>query len=250
VHDPLDPEYTILKQRLARRVRYEMLDVARMTLADITAVAERTITDVGGAAAGGRGTAQLAPDGPAGAAPRPAAAALPAAVPRAAAARVSAAQHAPGTLAPGTCRAWLPLARPTPAHPSPAPAPTQDLEYLIEKCVDPKKADYAVVAGVQVHNWGMQFEDHGEPSLEFVAPTKVYVSVNGEKTFLDLMQIPVRSGGPAACRWWLTAWQLPRELLCELPPIQSRLAAPERRGPAGNAAAAAATRPWRSAGSD
>lgn len=49
VHDPLDPEYTILKQRLARRVRYEELDPQAMTLADMTAVAERTITDVSGA---------------------------------------------------------------------------------------------------------------------------------------------------------------------------------------------------------
>jgi len=29
---------------------------------------------------------------------------------------------------------------------------TDDLEYLIEKCVDIEKADYAVVCGVQVHN--------------------------------------------------------------------------------------------------
>jgi hypothetical protein len=29
---------------------------------------------------------------------------------------------------------------------------TDDLEYLIEKCVDIEKADYAVVAGVQIHN--------------------------------------------------------------------------------------------------
>jgi hypothetical protein len=50
VHDPLDPEYTILKQRLARRVRYEELDPQAMTLADMTAVAERTITDVSPAA--------------------------------------------------------------------------------------------------------------------------------------------------------------------------------------------------------
>jgi hypothetical protein len=29
---------------------------------------------------------------------------------------------------------------------------TDDLEYLIEKCVDIEKADYAVVTGVQIHN--------------------------------------------------------------------------------------------------
>jgi hypothetical protein len=47
VHDPLDPEYSILKQRLARRVRYEQLDPTKMSLVDITHVAERTITNVG-----------------------------------------------------------------------------------------------------------------------------------------------------------------------------------------------------------
>jgi len=46
VHDPLDPEFTILKQRLARRVKYEGQDPARMDLAGMTSVAERVITDV------------------------------------------------------------------------------------------------------------------------------------------------------------------------------------------------------------
>jgi hypothetical protein len=72
----------------------------------------------------------------------------------------------------------------------PPPLPPQDLEYLIEKAVDINKADYAVVAGVQIHNWGTQFDDRDEPALEFVAPTKVYACVNGEKTFLDLATIP------------------------------------------------------------
>jgi len=109
VHDPLDPEYTILKQRLARRIRYENLDVSTMDLAAITKVAERMITD--------------------------------------------------------------------------------DLEYLIEKAVDPKKADYAVVAGVQIHNWSTDFED-GNPNLEWVAPSKLYAVVNGETTYLDISKIP------------------------------------------------------------
>ena len=45
-HDPLDPEYSILKQRLARRLRYERYDVAKLDLPSITALAERTITNV------------------------------------------------------------------------------------------------------------------------------------------------------------------------------------------------------------
>uniref|UniRef100_A0A7S2VV98 Limiting CO2-inducible protein B/C beta carbonyic anhydrase domain-containing protein n=1 Tax=Chlamydomonas chlamydogama TaxID=225041 RepID=A0A7S2VV98_9CHLO len=110
VHDPLDPEYSILKQRLARRLRYEKTDVSKLDLVGITAVAERTITN--------------------------------------------------------------------------------DLEYLIEKAVDLNKADYAVVTGVQIHNWATSLEADGTPSLEFVAPTKVFVVVNGVKIHLDLTKVP------------------------------------------------------------
>ena len=41
-HEPLDPEYSILKQRLARRIRHDGLtddDLASMDLVDITKVA-------------------------------------------------------------------------------------------------------------------------------------------------------------------------------------------------------------------
>ena len=112
VHAPLDPEFTILKQRLARRLAYEGVDdagVANLNLVDITSVAERTISD--------------------------------------------------------------------------------DLDYLISHTVDPKKADYAVVSGVQIHNWGYRFDDES-PNLEFVAPKSVYVVVNGEKTYLNLNNMP------------------------------------------------------------
>jgi len=109
VHDPLDPEYSILKQRLARRIRWEQQDIQNMDLADITKAAERMITD--------------------------------------------------------------------------------DLEYLIEKAVDTNKADYAVVTGVQIHNWSTNFDD-SVPNLELVWPTKVYVVTNGKATYLDLTKIP------------------------------------------------------------
>lgn len=109
VHDPLDPEFTILKQRLARRIRYEHTDVRQMDLAELTEVAERVITD--------------------------------------------------------------------------------DLEYLIEKSVNPDKADFAVVAGIQIHNWAGD-DAQGEPNLEFIAPSKVYVVVGGVATVLDIMQLP------------------------------------------------------------
>ncbi len=112
VHAPLDPEFTILKQRLARRLRYDGVEDAAvngLNLVDITKVAEATIAD--------------------------------------------------------------------------------DLDYLISKTVDPKKADYAVITGVQIHNWGSRFDDES-PNLEFVAPTNVYVVVNGEKTHINLNAMP------------------------------------------------------------
>lgn len=74
VHDPLEPEYSILKQRLARRLRHEGADPAKLDLVSVTKAAERTITS--------------------------------------------------------------------------------DLEYLVEKAVDTKKADYAVFTGVQVRRGG------------------------------------------------------------------------------------------------
>jgi hypothetical protein len=66
---------------------------------------------------------------------------------------------------------------------------TNDLEYLIEKAVDIKKADYAVFTGVQIHNWASDLNDSSIPSLEFVSVGKSYVMVNGEKTYLDLHQV-------------------------------------------------------------
>lgn len=38
VHDPLDPEFSILKQRLARRIRFEGLDIETMDLVGMTKV--------------------------------------------------------------------------------------------------------------------------------------------------------------------------------------------------------------------
>jgi hypothetical protein len=111
-HDARDPEYSILKQRLARRIRHEGRDeqyIRDLDLVEITKVAERTITD--------------------------------------------------------------------------------DLEYLIGHAVDLKKADYAVVTGVQIHNYSTKYEDD-IPNLEFVAPTSVYSVVGGTKTHLDLFSIP------------------------------------------------------------
>lgn len=67
---------------------------------------------------------------------------------------------------------------------------TDDLEYLIKHSVDSSKADYAVVTGVQIHNWGPDFDD-ASPNLEFVAPCSTYVVVDGKRTHLNLQSIPV-----------------------------------------------------------
>lgn len=112
-HDPLEPEYSILKQRLARRAKYEKLDPSKMSLVDITALAERVISS--------------------------------------------------------------------------------DLEHLVSKAVDPKKADYAVFTGVQIHNWAHNLDDVNVPSLEFVGIGKSYVVVDGVKTFIDLFKVPALS---------------------------------------------------------
>lgn len=45
-HDPLEPEYSILKSRVARRIQFEKLDPTNMSLVDVTKVAERVITTV------------------------------------------------------------------------------------------------------------------------------------------------------------------------------------------------------------
>ncbi|EFN54502.1 hypothetical protein CHLNCDRAFT_8980, partial [Chlorella variabilis] len=112
VHDFADPEMSVLKQRIARRLFHEGAtdeSVQGLTLVDVTKVAERTISD--------------------------------------------------------------------------------DLEHLISQTVDTSKADYAVITGVQVHNWAYEFEDDS-PNLEFVASTSVYVVVDGVKAHLDIAAIP------------------------------------------------------------
>lgn len=43
-HDPLNPEYSILVSRLARRLLHEGADPSKLDLVSVTAAAERTIT--------------------------------------------------------------------------------------------------------------------------------------------------------------------------------------------------------------
>ena len=62
----------------------------------------------------------------------------------------------------------------------------QEPERQTEKCM----SLYAVVTGVQIHNWGEPF-DGKEPNLEFVAPSSIYVVVNGQRFDVDLSRYPV-----------------------------------------------------------
>ena len=68
----------------------------------------------------------------------------------------------------------------------------QDLEKLIAQTVDESKADYAVITGIQIHNWSDNFTDINEPSLEFIQPCKAYTVIHGRRTNMDVHSVPVR----------------------------------------------------------
>eukprot|EP00897_Mesotaenium_endlicherianum_P010474 jgi/Mesen1/9455/ME000627S08833 len=60
---------------------------------------------------------------------------------------------------------------------------TEDLERLISKTVDPEKADYAVITGIQIHSSSLE---PGEPFnidriVDYIAPGKMYAVVQGER---------------------------------------------------------------------
>lgn len=67
---------------------------------------------------------------------------------------------------------------------------TRDLEQLIEAAVDRSKADYAIVTGVQIHNWAAYPRDPNAPDLEYVFPSKVVSVVRGVETEISLTDIP------------------------------------------------------------
>jgi len=47
---------------------------------------------------------------------------------------------------------------------------------------------------VQIHNWCSELSaTSGVPSLEFVAPARMFVVVDGKKTFIDLSRVPTMS---------------------------------------------------------
>lgn len=103
VHDPVDIEYSILKQRMARSICSEGLDVQKMDLVDVTKLAEQRITS--------------------------------------------------------------------------------DLETLIDATVDKKKADYAVLTGVQIHYWS---DPEKYYKNEYIWPRKSYAIIDGRRIDVDI----------------------------------------------------------------
>lgn len=64
-----------------------------------------------------------------------------------------------------------------------------ELERLISLTVDTRKADYAVVTGVQIHHWAAR--EHAEaPDLEFVWPVTVRTVVKGATRVINLQSVP------------------------------------------------------------
>ncbi len=45
----------------------------------------------------------------------------------------------------------------------------------------------------QIHNWASDLDDPSIPSIEFVSVGKSYVVTDGEKTYLDVHQVPALS---------------------------------------------------------
>eukprot|EP00899_Mesostigma_viride_P012605 jgi/Mesvir1/21345/Mv10027-RA.2 len=67
---------------------------------------------------------------------------------------------------------------------------TEDLENLILQTVDIKKSDYAVITGVQIHNWRSADSPADETSLEVVAPSSSYCVVDGVRKEIDIIRTP------------------------------------------------------------
>ena len=57
---------------------------------------------------------------------------------------------------------------------------TADLETLISEAVDSKTADYAVVTGVQIHNWSDADFNDQQPTMEFIFPSTIYAVIDGQ----------------------------------------------------------------------
>ena len=62
----------------------------------------------------------------------------------------------------------------------------KDFKELIRAAVDPSKADFAIITGVHIHNYGHTRDDF-HPNMEYICPTSMTVVVNGQATNVDLL---------------------------------------------------------------
>jgi hypothetical protein len=62
----------------------------------------------------------------------------------------------------------------------------QDFTELVRAAVDPQKADFAIITGVQIHSYGHTL-DEWHPNMEYICPTSMTVVVNGVATKVDLI---------------------------------------------------------------
>ncbi|GAQ84874.1 hypothetical protein KFL_002100040 [Klebsormidium nitens] len=62
---------------------------------------------------------------------------------------------------------------------------TEDLNDLLSKVVDPAKADFAVVTGIQIHAGTSEAPDDQNQFVDYVAPGTMYAVVNGQGYSLD-----------------------------------------------------------------
>jgi len=69
-------------------------------------------------------------------------------------------------------------------------AQARDLKMLIDAAVDTNIADYAIVTGVQIHNWMAYPADAGAPDLEYVYPSEITVVSGGKSKTIKLGDVP------------------------------------------------------------
>lgn len=171
---PRPRRYSILKQRLARRLKHEGADASKLDLVAVTKAAERTITSdleyliskaVDPAKADYAVFTGVQVGAGCWAASRK---------------RVAGRESLRCPLAPREQpgrRLGAPAGREMPAAVGSCP-----ISLIPAAAVEPPSSP-------QIHNWAADLEDPSIPSLEFVGVGKSYVVVNGEKTFLDVHQV-------------------------------------------------------------
>eukprot|EP00740_Mantoniella_antarctica_P011715 CAMPEP_0181368202 /NCGR_PEP_ID=MMETSP1106-20121128/11929_1 /TAXON_ID=81844 /ORGANISM="Mantoniella antarctica, Strain SL-175" /LENGTH=483 /DNA_ID=CAMNT_0023484237 /DNA_START=135 /DNA_END=1587 /DNA_ORIENTATION=- len=62
----------------------------------------------------------------------------------------------------------------------------KDFTELVRAAVDPAKADFAIITGVQIHSYGHTL-DEWHPNMEYICPTSMTVVVNGKATNINLV---------------------------------------------------------------